>query len=59
MERQARAVRALQTDDPGDESQRVSAIEAANADRRLLGLPELKTEVELHRKAKALGLIRR
>jgi hypothetical protein len=59
MARQAAALDALETDEVGDESQREQAIEAANADRRQAGLDELKTEVEFHRKAVALGLIRR
>ena len=59
MARQAAALRDLETSDAGDETQRVSAIESANLDRRKAGLDELKTEGEFHRKAVALGLIRR
>jgi len=59
MARQAAALQALETVDTGDEEQRERAIEAANADRVLAGLDELKTEVEFHRKAVALGLVRR
>jgi len=50
---------AAETDEPGNEAQRQEAIAAANADRRRAGLDELKTEVEFHRKAAELGLIRR
>lgn len=57
--RQAAALAAAETDEPGNEAQRQEAIAAANADRRRAGLDELKTEVEFHRKAAELGLIRR
>ena len=59
MTRQAAALAALETSDPGEEAQRADSIDAANDDRAELGLPELKTEAEFHRKAVALGLVRR
>ena len=59
MARQAAALATIETSDPGDDADRDRAIEAANADRRLAGRDELKTEGEFHRKAAALGRIRR
>jgi len=59
MARQAAALQALDTQDPGDDDQRADAISAANAERAAAGLDELKTEGEFHRKAVALGLVRR
>ncbi len=59
MARQAAALQALDTQEPGDEDQRAEAIAEANAERAAIGLDELKTEGEFHRKAAALGLIRR
>ena len=59
MDRQAAALKACETSEPGDEASRARALEAANADRVRSGLGELKTEVEFHRKAVALGLVRR
>ena len=59
MKRQAAAMEALETSEAGDDEQRTAAIDDANADRRRLGLDELKTEVEFHRKAVELGLVRR
>lgn len=59
MARQAAALQALDTQEPGDEDQRAEAIAEANAERAAIGLDELKTEGEFHRKAVALGLIRR
>ncbi|MFM7225503.1 MAG: hypothetical protein ACKO1Y_08775 [Actinomycetota bacterium] len=56
--RQAAALVAAETDEPGSDEQREAAIAAANADRLAAGLDELKTEIEFHRKAVALGLIR-
>lgn len=55
MARQAAALQALDTREPGDNDQRVEA----NAERAAAGLDELKTEGEFHRKAVALGLVRR
>ena len=59
MARQAAALQALDTREPGDNDQRVEAIAEANAERAAAGLDELKTEGEFHRKAVALGLVRR
>jgi hypothetical protein len=58
MARQAEALQAFDTQEPGDEDQRAEAIAEANAEGAAIGLDELKTEGEFHRKA-ALGLIRR
>lgn len=59
MARQAAALREIESDEPGEDSQRNNAIEAANADRVRRGLEELKTEGEFHRKAVARGLVSR
>ncbi|MGA0878346.1 MAG: hypothetical protein ACO3SP_04445 [Ilumatobacteraceae bacterium] len=59
MNRQAAALRALETSEAGDDEQRVAAIVEANEDRRRHGLDELKTEGEFHRKAVERGFIRR
>ena len=59
MARQAAALQALDTREPGDNDQRVEAIAEAKAERAAAGLDELKTEGEFHRKAVALGLVRR
>ena len=55
MARQAAALQALDTQESGDEDQRAEA----NAERASAGVGELKTEGEFHRKAVALGLVRR
>ena len=57
MARQASALRGLETSEHGTEEQRRRAIEAADVERRLLGLDELKTESEFHRKAVERGLV--
>ena len=59
MERQGASLREFETDEPGDDAQRAEAIDDANADRLRQGRGEVKTEVEFHRKAVALGLVRR
>ena len=59
MARQAAALQALDTQESGDEDQRAEAIAEANAERASAGVGELKTEGEFHRKAVALGLVRR
>lgn len=59
MARQAAALQALDTQESGDEDQRAEAIAEANAERASAGVDELKTEGEFHRKAVALGLVRR
>lgn len=52
-------MRDLEISEAGDEEQRAAAIDEANDDRRRLGLDELKTETEFHRKAVQRGLVRR
>jgi hypothetical protein len=59
MKRQGDELRSLESVDPGTEAQRTEAIDSANGDRRRAGHEELKTEGEVHRKAVALGLVRR
>lgn len=59
MNRQADALKALETLEPGDDAQRMLAVAEANADRRRYGLDELKTEGEFHRKAVERGLLSR
>jgi hypothetical protein len=59
MARQAAALARLETDELGDDVTREAAVDAADAHRARHGLPPLKTEVELHRKAVERGLIRR
>jgi hypothetical protein len=59
MNRQAAALRDLEISEAGDDEQRAAAIDEANDDRRRLGLDELKTETEFHRKAVQRGLVRR
>lgn len=55
--RQVVALAALETDDEGPESVRVEVIEAADRWRVAHGIEPLKTEGELHRRARALGLL--
>lgn len=59
MNRQAAALQGLEISEAGDDEQRDTAIDEANADRRRHGLDELKTETEFHRKAVERGLVRR
>jgi hypothetical protein len=59
MSRQADALQSLETSEAGDDAHRALAVDEANADRRRLGLDELKTEGEFHRKAVERGLVRR
>lgn len=57
--RQASALGDLETSEHGTEEQWQQAVEAANADGERLGLDELKTKSEFHRKAVERGLIGR
>lgn len=59
MARQAAALAEFSCDLAGDDVQREMVIEAADRDRARLGLPPLKTECEMHRKAVERGLVRR
>jgi hypothetical protein len=59
MDRQAAALASVETDEPGDDTTREAVVGLADARRERHGLPPLKTEVELHRKAVERGLIRR
>lgn len=59
MARQAVALAECDNDEPGDDASRHAVVDAADAHRAELGLPPLKTEVEMHRKAVERGLIRR
>ena len=58
MARQARALRDAESDDEGAQGWRAAVIEEADRFRSRQGTPALKTEPELHRYARALGLIR-
>ncbi|MDE3087182.1 MAG: hypothetical protein KGJ77_10510 [Acidobacteriota bacterium] len=57
--RQARALADAEQDDEGGPEERRRSIEEADADRATRGIPPLKTEPELHRRARDLGLLRR
>lgn len=61
MDRQARALAELELDrdDDGDDDWRRALVTWADSERRRLGIEPLKTETELHRRARALGLLRR
>lgn len=56
MRRQAAALRSVEHDDEGDPVWRTAVIAEADAWRTEHGYPPLKTEPELHRRARALGL---
>ncbi|MGH9055257.1 MAG: hypothetical protein ACRDYY_05240 [Acidimicrobiales bacterium] len=56
--RQAAALAEAENDSEGTASSRARRIEEANADRIRHGIPPLKTEPELHRRARDLGLLR-
>lgn len=58
MARQARALSGAESDDEGAQGWRAAVFEEANRFRSRQGISELKTESELHRYARALGLIR-
>jgi hypothetical protein len=59
FERQAAALRAAESEDEGTPDWRAGRIEEIDEDRARQGLPPLKTETELHVRARALGLLRR
>lgn len=59
MARQAAALAEFDCEDSGDDAAREAAVSAADAHRAQAGLPPLKTEVEMHRKAVERGLLRR
>jgi hypothetical protein len=57
MRRQAEALTRSRTDETGSEDDRLRVIAELDAVRSRLGRAPLRTESELHRKAKARGLI--
>lgn len=57
FERQAAALRTAECDDEGSLDWRHAVIESANRWRAVHGLAPLQTEGELHRRARALGLL--
>lgn len=59
MSRQAAALSDFEISEAGTDEQREEAINRANAERARLGIDELKTESEFHRKAVERGLISR
>lgn len=59
MARQVQHLRLAESSDDGASEWRNQVVEEANHFRRRHGMPELKTEPELHRYARALGLIGR
>jgi len=59
LARQGAALSHAETQDEGTAESRARRIEEANLDRANLGIEPLKTEPELHRLARDLGLIRR
>jgi hypothetical protein len=59
FDRQVRALETARRDDEGTPEGRQRRIEEADADRAAHGIPPLKTEPELHRRARDLGLLRR
>ena len=59
MRRQAAALELAATDEVGLEDERLTLIARIDRERADRGLPPLKTESELHRKAVRLGLITR
>ncbi|CAN5537123.1 hypothetical protein BH23ACT3_BH23ACT3_23100 [soil metagenome] len=58
MERQASALAELDNHDEGADQWRADLVAWADAERRRLGIEPLKTETELYRRARALGLLR-
>ena len=56
--RQAQALAEVESENEGSPTWRVGVFEEANRFRSRQGISELKTEPELHRYARALGLIR-
>jgi hypothetical protein len=57
FERQVAALAAHEIDDEGPESVRAEVIAAADRWRAAHGIEPLQTEGELHRRARALGLL--
>ena len=57
--RQAEALRAAESDEQGSPDLRRRRMAELDEDRARSGIPPLKTEPELHRLARSLGLIRR
>jgi uncharacterized protein YkwD len=57
-ERQVGALRREESDDEGTPEWRAQLVTETNRLRSRRGTPELKTETEMHRYARALGLIR-
>ncbi len=57
-DRQVAALGAADNDDEGSLAWRAAVHEWADARRLELGLDDLDTEPELHRRARALGLLR-
>ena len=57
FERQVAALRSAETDDEGSLAFRYELIEWANAERARRGIEPLQTEGEIHRRARALGLL--
>lgn len=57
--RQVSALQPAESDDEGTPGWRAQRIEEIDAYRAAHGIPPLKTEPELHRRARDLGLLRR
>ena len=57
-ERQVDALQEADNDDEGSLDWRAAVHEWANLRRQAMGLDDLDTEPELHRRARALGLLR-
>jgi hypothetical protein len=57
FERQVAALPTAESDDEGSLEWRHAVIESANEWRAAHGIPPLQTEGELHRRARALGLL--
>ncbi|CAN5865441.1 hypothetical protein BH24ACT3_BH24ACT3_07600 [soil metagenome] len=57
FERQVAALEQFENDDEGTPEWRAAVIEQADADRQDRDIPPLKTEPELHRRARDLGLL--
>lgn len=58
FERQVAALRQIENDDDGSPEWRTAVVEHADDERAKRGAPRLKTEGELHRRARDLGLTR-
>lgn len=59
LARQAEALLSAEIRDEGSSGLRAARIDELDEDRARYGIPPLKTEPELHRLARRLGLIRR